>query len=263
MLLSKNGVKVPIQDGLLFIPEYFPVHVDVLLQLIIIGLCFVGLEFGSLDAALDVRVSGYRLGRVHYDALALQPPRRELVAVAQAEGMAIDGEVLAQVQLLPRVGLALVVLRKAVAADELALRDARVLHKRLVDLHGVVLEEVEDGDGAHAVELVRALVDCLLEVAVEAEDLLVVGDGGRDEVVGGLGLGAAVDESRCVVLEHGQFGLVGLVVVERLGDVLVLFGEVSEGIAWQAWESVHLEAAVWIWFVAKAWDKHRIRLVGL
>jgi hypothetical protein len=150
----------------------------------------------------------------------------ELIAVANSERVTINGQVLLQIEILPAERLTLVVLGKLVASDELALRYARVLHRVLVHLHGVVLEVVQDGDGSHAIELVRALVHGLLEVAVEAEHLLVVGHYGRHEVVRRLGLRAAVNERGLVVGQQCQLGLVELVVEEAIATCAVLIIEI-------------------------------------
>ena len=66
--------------------------------------------------------------------------------------------------------------RLAVALDELALRDARVLALHLGDAHRLVGQKVRDDALADAEVLARALVDGLLEVGVKGEHHAVVGE---------------------------------------------------------------------------------------
>lgn len=53
----------------------------------------------------------------------------------------------------------------------LYLRNARILDRILEHLHRIVLEIVENRDGSHSIELVRTLVNRLLEVAEKSQHL--------------------------------------------------------------------------------------------
>ena len=57
--------------------------------------------------------------------------------------------------------------------EEDALRDTRVLHARLNDVDGVIVEVVEDGALPDSVVLGRVFDDWLLEISFEVKNLKV------------------------------------------------------------------------------------------
>mmetsp|Transcript_46396 Transcript_46396/g.138700 ORF Transcript_46396/g.138700 Transcript_46396/m.138700 type:complete len:437 (-) Transcript_46396:31-1341(-) len=104
---------------------------------------------------------------------------RELVAVRDADGLPVDLQRGPDLQVL-RLDVAAAGRGEAVAPDQLALGDAAVVLLRLQDVAGVVLQVVEEDHLPDPVVLQVRLHDCLLEVAVEAEHVPVVGVPGRE-----------------------------------------------------------------------------------
>lgn len=95
----------------------------------------------------------------------------EAVAVDQAVGPAVDGEVDAQVQILPVVIIPLLILGHPVAFHEFALEQTRVLHLRLDDTHAVILQVIIDAHLADPVMLLCRDGNLLLEVGIELQNL--------------------------------------------------------------------------------------------
>lgn len=67
----------------------------------------------------------------------------------------------------------------ALAMHQASLHDPGIIHSRLENLDGAILEVIVDLDLAHQIGCVVDLLEGLLEVAPEAEHLLVVGQPGR------------------------------------------------------------------------------------
>lgn len=95
----------------------------------------------------------------------------EGVAVDQAVGPAVDGEVDAQVQILPVVIIPVHVLGHPVASHEFALDQTRVLHLGLDDAHAVILQVVVDAHLADPVMLLCRDSNFLHEVGIELQNL--------------------------------------------------------------------------------------------
>lgn len=129
-------------------------------------------------AAASVRVGGDLAGLADADTELCEEGARKLVAVGQLEGAAVEGNLLANIEVLGRVEL--VVARRrlgdAVAADQRALGQAGVGLALLVDLDGVVLEVAEHIDNAHPKAL---LIRRLLEVGLEPQHHALKGNPGR------------------------------------------------------------------------------------
>lgn len=97
---------------------------------------------------------------------------RVVITVAEADLAAIDAGVSTDAEVFGHERGA-VSLQNAVTLEESALGHARVHLLGLSDHDGFVFEVVEDGDLPDAVVLEAALNDMLLEVALEAQYLLV------------------------------------------------------------------------------------------
>lgn len=97
------------------------------------------------------------------------------IAIADSKDLAVDGEILTEIEITKVVRVALIVLRKAMSTDEFTLRDAAVLLDLFEDFQTVVFEIVEDFDRSDAIVLVGTLWNRLFEVPEEAKDFLVEG----------------------------------------------------------------------------------------
>ncbi|RLW12349.1 hypothetical protein DV515_00000601 [Chloebia gouldiae] len=86
----------------------------------------------------------------------------EGVAVDQAVGAAVHGEVNAQVQILPVVIIPVLILGHPVASHEFALEQTRVLHLGLDDAHAVIFQVVVEAHLADPVQSMRMRMRLLL-----------------------------------------------------------------------------------------------------
>lgn len=76
-----------------------------------------------------------------------------------------------EVEVFPQVKDPSISLWQTLAFDAFSLRYPRILHCRLHDAHGVVLEVVVNDHGSDAVVLLGGVEDVLLEVPVETQHL--------------------------------------------------------------------------------------------
>ena len=136
------------------------------------------------------------------------------IAIADPKDLAVDGEILAEVEIAKVVRVTLIVLRKAMSTDQFTLREAAVLLDLFEDLQAVVFEIVEDFDRSDAVVLVGTLRNRLFEVAEEAKDFLVEGQGSWNEFIRRFNNGLAIDELGTIVSEKLQFVFADLIVVD-------------------------------------------------
>mmetsp|Transcript_22935 Transcript_22935/g.64984 ORF Transcript_22935/g.64984 Transcript_22935/m.64984 type:complete len:479 (+) Transcript_22935:1098-2534(+) len=196
-------------------------------------------------------------------ASLLEVLAREVVAVREDDGLAVDVQARADDQVLGH-DVAASRCWKSVPPDELALRNPAVVLPRLQDVASVVFEVIEDDHLPHAVVLEVRLHHRLLEVAVEPQHVPVVGVPGRQlhslgllaclEVrpLGAVGQGARAPvlgwpggpHKLGLVVREALLGLHALVVqdVPRLGLVVVLL-LVREGVARQVGQRLEVRHA--------------------
>lgn len=140
---------------------------DVVLELSLIGWSLLEVDHGS---GLGEQVLWIALGSVEWLVLVGIELPGEVVAVDDAEYSVVDVEVDSDVQVSPGVVLRLVFgVGQLMSLQEGSLWDARVLNLGLINVDGVVFEEVVDDALAGSEVLVGVLDDWLYEEGVENE----------------------------------------------------------------------------------------------
>lgn len=140
---------------------------DVVLELSLIGWSLLEVDHGS---GLGEQVLWIALGSVEWLVLVGIELPGEVVAVDDAEYSVVDVEVDSDVQVSPGVVLRLVFgVGQLMSLQEGSLWDARVLNLGLINVDGVVFEEVVDDALAGSEVLVGVLDDWLDEEGVENE----------------------------------------------------------------------------------------------
>lgn len=76
-----------------------------------------------------------------------------------------------KVQVFPCVILSMLILREMLAFEPLPLGHPRILHHRLINADGVILQEIVDDHRTYAVVLLRAARDIFAEKCIEAQHL--------------------------------------------------------------------------------------------
>mmetsp|Transcript_42728 Transcript_42728/g.87285 ORF Transcript_42728/g.87285 Transcript_42728/m.87285 type:complete len:445 (-) Transcript_42728:204-1538(-) len=141
-------------------------------------------HFSSFDHLLQLvgllpLVLDDRFFRRKPDAILLKEPAGKSVASIDVNGAAVDGDLLAHLQIIgSQIGHAILP-HHFLSLQEGALSEARIFHLGLVHAHGAIFHMEHDGHVSVAGILVRPLRDRLLEEAVEAQDLLVMFQPGR------------------------------------------------------------------------------------
>lgn len=87
--------------------------------------------------------------------------------VLDSKGFQVHGKV----QVFPHVILSMLVLGQTLAFEPLPLGNPRILHHRLINADGVILQEIVDDHRTYAVVLIRAARDIFAEKCIEAQHL--------------------------------------------------------------------------------------------
>lgn len=96
------------------------------------------------------------------------------------------------------------------------LRNSGILHWILENLHRIILKIIEYGNRPNPVELLRTLVDRLLEEAVESQHFFVISHGGRYKIVWRFGFRTPIDQRWLIIGQHSKLIFAQLIIVESI-----------------------------------------------
>lgn len=88
--------------------------------------------------------------RIIIGSLLIYTHSGPLVTVVNVEHLAIEGDINAEVEVLPVPKVTKVILREPLSLDQLPLGDPTVVHHRLHHRDGVILKVVEDAHFPHS-----------------------------------------------------------------------------------------------------------------